>query len=99
MYPKLFAAIKSASSSIHIMSFIFTGDKVCEELFELLKRKAESGVRVRLMYDRFGSTRAVFRGFFRKYAEIENFTIEGWTQANFFKRQFKSICGIIVKLR
>ncbi len=66
-YPRLFETISEAKSSINILSFIFTGEKVCEELFELLKTKAESGVRVRVLYDRFVSTSAIFRRFFKRY--------------------------------
>lgn len=88
-YPRLFKAIEQANFHIHIMSFIFNGDKVSQQLMELLKKKAESGVEVRLMYDRFGSTLGVVRGLFRRYRQVPNFKIVGWTQANPLKRQFQ----------
>lgn len=88
-YPRLFEAIKQAESSIHIMSFIFNGDQVSNELMRLLEEKALSGVRVRLMYDRFGSTLGVVRRLFWRYRHVPNFTIVGWTQANPLKRQFQ----------
>lgn len=88
-YPRLFTEIEAATSSIHIMSFIFNGDQVSTLLMDQLKRKAESGVQVRLMYDRFGSTLAVMRGLFRRYRNVPNFKMVGWTQANPLKRQFQ----------
>jgi cardiolipin synthase len=56
---------------------------------ELLKKKALEGVTVRLLYDKFGSTQALFSGLFHKYRNIPNFKICGWTQANPLKRQFQ----------
>ncbi|MFC1467861.1 cardiolipin synthase [Verrucomicrobiota bacterium] len=88
-YPRLFDAIQAADKSINVMSFIFNGDRVSRQVMELLKQKAESGVRVRLMFDRFGSTLGVLRGLFRRYRNVPNFTIVGWTQANPLKRQFQ----------
>lgn len=88
-YPRLFEVIEQAESSIHVMSFIFNGDQVSWQLMDLLEKKARSGVRVRLMYDRFGSTLGLVRGLFRHYRKVPNLTIVGWTQANPLKRQFQ----------
>jgi cardiolipin synthase len=88
-YPRLFEAIDAAEAHVHVMSFIIGDDQVSRQLMERLKRKAESGVSVRLMYDRFGSTGGVMRGLFRRYRNVPNFRIEGWTQANPLKRQFQ----------
>ncbi len=41
------------------------------------------------LFDQFGSTHAYLGGMFRKYRNIPNFNIHGWTQANPFKRQFQ----------
>jgi cardiolipin synthase len=41
------------------------------------------------MFDRFGSTHAYLGGLFRKYRNVQNFDICGWTQANPLKRQFQ----------
>lgn len=56
---------------------------------EALAERAAAGVRVRLLYDRFGSTRAHLTGFFQKYQHHENIQIVGWTQVNPLKRQFQ----------
>ena len=75
-YPEMFKAIRSAKHHIHLQSFIIAKDCIGEKLFELL-------------FDRFGSAPAYFKGLFRKYKNIENFEIAGWTQANVLKRQFQ----------
>jgi cardiolipin synthase A/B len=88
-YPHMLKAIKAAKHHIHMQSFIFSSDAVGTQFMEALKAKAEEGVTVRLMYDRFGSTKAFLCGFFRKYRNIPNFQMVGWTQANPLKRQFQ----------
>jgi cardiolipin synthase len=54
-----------------------------------LAAKAAEGVQVRLLYDRFGSTRALFGGLFLKARKLPGFKVAGWTQANLLKRQFQ----------
>lgn len=88
-YPEMLEAIRNAKHHIHLQSFIIAKDRVGKDLLELLKKKAESGVQVRLLFDRFGSAPAYFKGLFRKYKNIKNFEIAGWTQANILKRQFQ----------
>ena len=88
-YPLMLEAIQNARNHIHLQSFIISPDTTGLRFLEALKTKAEEGVQVRLLYDRFGSTRAFLTGLFRKYRNLENFTICGWTQANPLKRQFQ----------
>jgi len=88
-YPLMLEAIRAAKNHIHMQSFIFAYDKVGRQFLEELKAKAEEGVKVRLMFDTFGSTPAYLGGLFRKYKKIPNFEICGWTQANPLKRQFQ----------
>lgn len=88
-YPQMLKAIRSAQNHIHFECFIIQPDDTSHEFMELLKQKAESGVKVRLLFDRFGSTYAYLGGFFRKYKHIPNFHLIGWTQANPLKRQFQ----------
>ena len=54
-----------------------------------LAAKAAEGVTIRLLYDRFGSTRAHLSGLLRSYQKHPHFSIAGWTQANPLKRQFQ----------
>lgn len=88
-YPEMLTAIRNAKRHIHLQSFIIGHDNISHEILEALAAKAAEGVQVRLLYDRFGSTRAHLSGFFRKYKKMENLQIAGWTQANPLKRQFQ----------
>jgi cardiolipin synthase len=88
-YPLMLQAIRSATDHIHMQSFIIANDATGTEFLEALKAKANEGVKVRLMFDRFGSTHAHLGGMFRKYRNVPNLQIEGWTQANPLKRQFQ----------
>lgn len=83
------AAVTSARHHVHVSTFIMGNDRTGREFMDLLAAKAREGVTVRLMYDRFGSTRALWSGLFRRYRGIRNLHIEGWTQANPLKRQFQ----------
>ena len=51
----LFEAIRNAKDHIHIEFFIFDDDKISNRLRELLIQKANEGVRVRMIYDYWGS--------------------------------------------
>ncbi len=54
-YEALFADIESAKESINITYFIIRNDNIGNRLIDLLTKKANEGVKVRLMYDGFGS--------------------------------------------
>lgn len=54
-FDAMFNAIQNAKSHIHIEFFIFGNDKISNQLRELLIEKASSGVRVRMIYDYWGS--------------------------------------------
>jgi cardiolipin synthase len=65
-YPALFAAIDAATTSVHLQSFIIAADPVGRELLDRCIEARQRGVRVRILYDRLGSTAAHFKGFFRR---------------------------------
>ncbi len=88
-YPLMLEAIRNAKNHIHLQSFIIHHDATGRQFLDELKKKAEEGVNVRLLYDRFGSTHAYLGGLFLRYRKIKNLTICGWTQANPLKRQFQ----------
>lgn len=54
-FEALFDAIRKAKEHIHIEFFIVSDDKISNQLRELLIEKAKEGVRVRMIYDFFGS--------------------------------------------
>lgn len=87
-YPEMLEAIRRARHHIHLESFIIGADDVGREFLDELCRKSREGVQVRVLYDRFGSTHAVWEGFFKKYQHLDHLRIVGFTQANLFKRQF-----------
>lgn len=88
-FPRMFDAIKNAKHHIHVQSFIIGNDEVGKELMELLAGKAEDGVQVRVLYDRFGSSYSVLGGLFYRYRRVKNMQIAGWTMARLLKRQFQ----------
>lgn len=88
-YPLMLQAIRSAKHHIHMQTFILHHDEIGKKFLDALKEKAEEGVKVRLLFDRFGSTHAYLGGMFRKYRNVPNLEICGWTQANPLKAQFQ----------
>jgi len=54
-FEALFKSIQGAKEHIHIQFFIFENDKISNQLRELLIQKAKEGVRVRMIYDYWGS--------------------------------------------
>lgn len=88
-YPIMLKAIGNARHHIHVQTFIMGNDEIGRQFLDLLADKAKSGVTVRFLYDRFGSTAAVLGGLFARYRQTPNMSICGWTQANLLKRQFQ----------
>lgn len=54
-YPRLEADIEAAESSIHMEYFIWQADPSMQRLGDLLIRKAQQGVEVRILFDALGS--------------------------------------------
>ncbi|MBK8954091.1 MAG: phosphatidylserine/phosphatidylglycerophosphate/cardiolipin synthase family protein [Saprospiraceae bacterium] len=50
-YAKRWALIENAKESIHIVTFSFMKDGTTKKLFELLRSKAQAGVKIRIIYD------------------------------------------------
>jgi cardiolipin synthase len=88
-FPRMMEAIAAARHHIHVQSFIIGNDPVGRRVMELLAEKARAGVRVRVLYDRFGSTLAVLTGLFFRYRRTPNLRVAGWTMARLLKRQFQ----------
>lgn len=86
-YPEMLAAIERARHHIHLQTFILGADMVGRTFLERILERAQAGVQCRVMYDRFGSTPAVWSGFFRRYRRRSaNLKLVGWTQANPLRR-------------
>jgi cardiolipin synthase A/B len=54
-FPRIFADIEAAQSSVHILMFGWREGEVGQEMAALLRRKLAEGVEVRAIVDRFGS--------------------------------------------
>lgn len=82
-YPVMLEAISAAKSSIHLESFIIANDQVGAMIFDALERKAAEGVKVKAVYDRFGSLPAIASHFFNRYMKRGgNFEIVPFSHAN-----------------
>lgn len=57
------AAISAAEHRIHVQFYIWRGDETGDRMIELLTERAEAGVKVRLLYDDFGSIGTPLRHF------------------------------------
>ena len=86
-FPKMLDAIREARHHIHLQSFIIGNDAVGRQFLDAVAERARAGVRVRVLYDRFGSSHALWGGLFRKYRRVPNLSIAGWTQSNVFRKQ------------
>ena len=54
-FPELLAALRTATNHIHIEYYIFEDDGIGGAVAEILAEKARAGVKVRFIYDDFGS--------------------------------------------
>ncbi|MGG6229290.1 cardiolipin synthase [Tenacibaculum sp. SDUM215027] len=54
-FPEVIEALKAAKNHIHIEYYIYQNDTIGQEIGEVLKEKAKQGVKVRFIYDDFGS--------------------------------------------
>ncbi|MFY9376475.1 MAG: cardiolipin synthase [Kiritimatiellia bacterium] len=86
-FPDMLHAIRGAQHHVHLQSCIIGNDDVGREFMAAVAERAKAGVRVRVLYDRFGSSHALWGGLFRKYRRTPNMTVAGWTQSNLFRKQ------------
>lgn len=54
-FPKVFETLKNAKNHIHVEYYIFNADTIGCQFIDLLIEKAKEGVKVRFIYDDFGS--------------------------------------------
>jgi cardiolipin synthase len=76
-YPDMLEAINTSEKSIHLQSYIIAPDEAGKKILDAMLERSKAGVDVKVMYDRFGSFKAMISGFFRKYNKNspENFRI------------------------
>lgn len=55
LFDEILESLEKAEKNINIQFYIFKNDEIGSKILDILKRKAESGVEVRLLYDSVGS--------------------------------------------
>ncbi|HBM16305.1 MAG TPA: cardiolipin synthase [Lentisphaeria bacterium] len=85
-YPKMLDAIEKTKKHIHLQSFIINDDEIGNKIFDALERKSrEEGVRVKVIFDRLGSSNAYSRHFFKKWSRNnKNFEVKAFSKFNLF---------------
>jgi len=73
-FPEVFRALEGARHHIHIEYYIYDNDVIGNQIKDVLIRKAKEGVKVRLIYDAFGS-RSITKKFIR---ELKAGGVEAW---------------------
>lgn len=86
---EMFLAIQNARQHIHLATYIFNDDAIGKRLMDLLEERARAGIRVRVLYDAYGSAGANLRLFFWHRRHVPNLHIIGFSQANVLKRKFQ----------
>jgi cardiolipin synthase A/B len=82
-YPKMFNAIRNAKNHIHLQSYIIMNDDTGDKLFNILKEKAKTGVKVKVLFDRMGSGKAYKAHFFKHWTKgLPNFEIKPFSKVN-----------------
>lgn len=71
-FQQLFQDIEAAKDHVHIEYYTFYNDQIGNQLRELLEKKAAQGVKVRVIYDSFGS-RGMTHEFFKRLEELGGF--------------------------
>ncbi|MDD2599684.1 MAG: cardiolipin synthase [Kiritimatiellae bacterium] len=87
-FQEMFDAIKGAQKHIHFTTYILADDAIGKELMALLAERAEGGVKVRLMYDAFGSAAASLRLLFWRFRNVPNMQVTAFSQVNLLQRKF-----------
>ncbi len=89
-YPAMLRAIAGARRHIHLQTFILGRDAVARAFLDALLERARAGVRVRVLYDRFGSTAARYTGLLARYGRASpNLRLVGWTPFRPLRRRFQ----------
>ncbi|WP_251554646.1 cardiolipin synthase [Neobacillus muris] len=75
-FEQLFKDIEAANEYIHLQYYIIKNDRLGKKLIELLTKKAEAGIQVRVLYDELGSRslpKRLFKNFRAAGGQVEVF--------------------------
>ncbi len=67
-FPRVLQTLRNAKEHIHIEYYIYENDAIGTEIGTILKEKAKSGIKVRMIYDDFGS-QSIRRSFVQELRE------------------------------
>ncbi len=83
VYPRMLADIEAAKICIRLESFILMDDQIGRQLLDTLERKAAEGVDVKVLFDSFGSAKAILSHYLRHYfRKSPNFKIQAFSPLN-----------------
>lgn len=88
-YPAMLEAIRGARHHIHLLFYIIGRDDVARAMLDACAEKAREGVKVRVLFDEFGSASASLTKFFRRYRWVPNMRTVGFTQVNLLKQRIQ----------
>ncbi len=88
-YPALLEAIRGARHHIHLMTYIIGRDNVARQILDACAERARDGVKVRVLFDEFGSASASLTRFFRNYRWVPNMRVVGFTQVNLLRKRIQ----------
>ena len=84
-YPKMLEAIKNAKKHINLQSYIITDDEIGQKIFKSLESKAKEGIKVKVLFDNLGSSKAYKSHFFKHWSvKSPNLEIKPFSKLNLF---------------
>jgi len=83
-FEELFKCIENANESVHVLYYIIKNDDLGKKLIDLLEKKADEGVEVRLLYDSIGGRKL-------KKQDVQGIIDAGGKVGKFFSSIFKHL--------
>jgi len=83
-FEELFKCIENANESVHVLYYIIKNDDLGKKLIDLLEKKANEGVEVRLLYDSIGGRKL-------KKQDVQGIIDAGGKVGKFFSSIFKHL--------
>ena len=81
-YPAMLDSIRSARKSINLQSFIFADDSIGRKIISALRERAEAGVEVNVLFDKFGSLKSSWFLLRCRSGKLPNLKIKPFSHAS-----------------
>ena len=81
-YPAMLDSIRSARKSINLQSFIFADDSIGRKILAALRERAEAGIKVNILFDKFGSLKSSWFLLRCRSARLPNLKIKPFSHAS-----------------